>query len=58
VPGDASTSVANVLADAGLIQVGVIRLLHATVSIFLAVTLALCGPERGEHPESTRALAV
>jgi Domain of unknown function (DUF4386) len=42
VPGDAATTAANVLANAGLVRVGVVAdLLQATVFVFLAMTLYL-----------------
>ncbi len=42
VPGDATTTAANVVANAGLVRIGVIAdLLQATVFVFLAMTLYL-----------------
>src|SRR5919202_191913 len=42
VPGDAATTAANVLANAGLVRIGVVAdLLQATVFVFLAMTLFL-----------------
>jgi hypothetical protein len=42
VPGDATTTAANVLANAGLARIGVVAdLLQATVFVFLAMTLFL-----------------
>lgn len=42
VPGDAATTAGNVLANAGLVRIGVIAdLLQATVFVFLAMTLYL-----------------
>jgi Domain of unknown function (DUF4386) len=42
VPGDAATTAANVLANSGLLRIGVVAdLLQATVLVFLAMTLYL-----------------
>src|ERR671933_1752139 len=42
VPGDAAVTAANVLANAGLVRIGVVAdLLQATVFVFLAMTLYL-----------------
>jgi hypothetical protein len=42
VPGDAATTAANVVANAGLLRIGVVAdLLQATVFVFLAMTLFL-----------------
>ena len=42
VPGDAATTAGNVLANAGLVRMGVIAdLLQATVFVFLAMTLSV-----------------
>ena len=57
VPGNAATTAGNVLANAGLVRMGVIAdLLQATVFVFLAMTLYIL--LRHVHQNAARALVI
>jgi hypothetical protein len=57
VPGDAAATTANVVANAGLVRIGVLAdLLQATVFVFLALTLYLL--LRHVHKNAARAMVV
>jgi hypothetical protein len=57
VPGDAATTAGNVLANAGLVRIGVIAdLLQATVFVFLAMTLSVL--LKDVHKNAARAMVI
>ena len=57
IPGDAATTAGNVLANAGLVRIGVIAdLLQATVFVFLAMTLYVL--LKDVHKNAARAMVI